>query len=80
MMEQEEEIWGECLSESGDRICLYHGEGEWQVGDNYEQNGFFVYCVRKNIWAYENRAGKTNVLKGGFQEALAMAEIFFVDC
>ena len=63
-------------------VQQFHHDGpydEWAIGDNLERlDGCIVYNVKKDQWFYREKwSGEDTLMKGGEQEAIANAEIFY---
>lgn len=49
----------------------------WVISDNYERGANLVYRADVDQWYYMPNYGSERPMKGGFQEALSSAEIYY---
>jgi len=53
------------------------GKPAWSVGDNYDRSGYLHYYPDTDEWFYMAPYGSEKLIRGGFREALANAEIMW---
>lgn len=71
------EEWNEPMSDRIYRFYVDEKEGNWTIGDGLDRIGYLFF--ENNTWFYQACYGELKKLKHGFEEALGMASIFFVD-
>ena len=77
MLKQEKEFWGEVVGKPGDRVYISEGSEGWTLGDNYERAGFLI--LEAGQWFYQRPWCDKSPLES-HGEAVACAQLFFVDC